>query len=128
MPSEEDDAGAAKKRPAKRRPVEGDRSASQQVRPLHVEDAINGSTYLARIIWSLGVAQLEGVGPLRPADIARMVMSRSAVSLEPPNVARYIRRSKPTSIVVDHSEGGSNYYKLNSKGRKLFDDHFGKGE
>ena len=88
-------------------------------------DSINGSTYLARIIWSLGVAQMEKLGPLRPADIARMVMSRSPVSLEPPNVARYIRRSKPTCIVVDHTEGSSNFYKLNAEGKKLFQDTFG---
>jgi hypothetical protein len=70
------------------------------------------------------VAELEGTGPLRPADIARMVMSRSAVSLEPPNVARYIRRSKPTSIAVAHAEGSSNFYKLNSEGHALFDGLF----
>jgi hypothetical protein len=54
-----------------------------------------------------------------------MVMARSAVSLEPPNVARYIRRSKPTSITVDRSEGNSNFYKLNAKGKKLFEEKFG---
>jgi len=115
----------AKPRPAaKRRQLMGDKERSKGVRPLEVDDAINGSTYLARIIWSLGVANLEGIGPLRPADIARMVMSRSAVSLEPPNVARYIRRSKPKSIGVDHIEGGSNYYKLNAAGKKLFEEYF----
>jgi hypothetical protein len=110
--------------PAKRRPVVGDRDRSRSVRPLGVDDAIAGSTYLARIIWTLGVAELEGLGALRPADIARMVMSRSAVSLEPPNVARYIRRSKPSSIVVDRVEGGSSFYKLNERGQKLFREHF----
>ena len=109
----------------KRRPVVGDRDRSKGIRPLEVDDAIGGSTYLARIIWSLGVADLEGLGPQRPADIARMVMSRSAVSLEPPNVARYIRRSKPTTIAVDHQDGGSNFYKLNASGKKLFQENFG---
>jgi hypothetical protein len=111
-------------RRGKKRPVEGDRDQSKDVRPLEVDDAIDGSTYLARIIWSLGVADLEGIGSLRPADIARMVMSRSPVSLEPPNVARYIRRSKPTTISVDHVEGGSNYFKLNADGKILFSEHF----
>lgn len=114
-----------KKRTNKRRELVGDKARSKDVRQLEVDDAIDGSTYLARIIWSLGVASLEGIGPLRPADIARMVMSRSAVSLEPPNVARYIRRSKPQSITVDHTEGGSNFYKLNAKGKKLFEENFG---
>ncbi len=126
----------AKKAPAKKatkkatrrsskRVVEGNKAKSAAIRALQVDDAINGSTYLARIIWSLGVAQLEGLGPLRPADIARMVMSRSAVSLEPPNVARYIRRSKPTCIVIAQKEGSSSYYKLNAAGKKLFDERFG---
>lgn len=116
---------AATKRAAKKRVVEGNKAKSAKIRPLQVDDAINGSTYLARIIWSLGVAQLEGLGPLRPADIARMVMSRSAVSLEPPNVARYIRRSKPNCITVSQAEGSSSYYKLNTVGKKLFDETFG---
>jgi type IV secretory pathway VirB10-like protein len=119
-----EEADDGKKLANKRRPVVGDRERSKGVRTLEVDDAIDGSTYLARIIWSLGVADLEGLGPLRPADIARMVMSRSAVSLEPPNVARYIRRSKPTTITVDRVEGGSNFYKLNDKGEKLFQDNF----
>ncbi len=97
---------------------------SDKVRPLKVRDAIQGSTYLARIVWSLGVAAMEGTGPLRPADIARMIMSRSAVSLEPPNVARYIRRSKPTCITIAHSERSSNFYQLNDEGQALFDTTF----
>ena len=117
--------GGQRRRPAaKRRELIGNRKLSVGVRPLETSDAINGSTYLARIIWSLGVASLEGLGALRPADIARMVMSRSPVSLEPPNVARYIRRSKPTCIAIDHSEGSSNYYRLNEQGSALFRDHF----
>ncbi len=115
---------AKAKMTSKRRPVVGDKERSKDVRSLEVDDAIDGSTYLARIIWSLGVAELEGLGPLRPADIARMVMSRSAVSLEPPNVARYIRRSKPISIAVAHVEGGSNFYQLNDKGEQLFGEYF----
>ena len=114
-----------RQRTNKKRPLEGNRERSANVRPLHVDDAINNSTYLARIIWSLGVAHLEGLGPLRPADIARMVMARSPVSLEPPNVARYIRRSKPTCITVAHTEGSSNFYKLNAQGKKLFEETFG---
>jgi hypothetical protein len=94
------------------------------IRALGVDDSINGSTYLARIIWSLGVADLEGNSSLRPADMARMIMARSPISLEPPNVARYIRRSKPTCIAVDHTEGSSNFYKLNAEGKALFDDKF----
>ena len=92
------------------RPADGDgdgkqavKTDSEKVRALRTDDEINGSTYLARIIWSLGVSELEGSGPLRPADMARMIMSRSPVSLEPPNVARYIRRSKPTCIEVARS-------------------------
>ena len=118
-------APAKKKRPAnKRRDVEGDRSKSENVRALKVEDAINGSTYLARIIWALGVSGLEGIGPLRPADMARMIMSRSPVSLEPPNVARYIRRSKPKCLAVDHKEGSSVFYKLNEQGQSMFEDKY----
>jgi hypothetical protein len=111
------------KRPAKKRGA-GSRDLPQAVRALTVDDAINGSTYLARIIWSLGVSELEGTGPLRPADMARMIMSRSPVSLEPPNVARYIRRSKPTCIAVDHTEGSSSFYRLNEEGRTLFNEKF----
>jgi hypothetical protein len=116
---------AQKRKATKKRVIEGNKAKSVGVRPLQVDDAINGSTYLARIVWSLGVANVEGLGPLRPADIARMVMARSPVSLEPPNVARYIRRSKPTCIVVAHTEGSSNYYKLNAAGKRLFEEHFG---
>lgn len=94
------------------------------VRALRVDDAIGGSTYLARIVWSLGVSDREGTGPLRPADMARMIMSRSPVSLEPPNVARYIRRSKPTCIEVAHTEGSSSFYTLNAEGRSLFEQLF----
>lgn len=107
-----------------RRSVVGNQQLPDGVQALQVDDAISGSTYLARIIWALGVAQLEGIGPLRPADIARMVMARSAVSLEPPNVARYIRRSNPTCISVDHTEGSSNFYKLNADGKRLFNENF----
>lgn len=117
------DEGAERRRPAgKKRGAGG--TLPDGVRPLDVEDAINGSTYLARIIWTLGVSDLEGTGPLRPADMARMIMSRSPVSLEPPNVARYIRRSKPTCIAIDHSEGGSSFYRLNAEGRALFNEKF----
>lgn len=98
--------------------------SAEKVRALRTDDEINGSTYLARIIWSLGVAELEGQGPLRPADMARMIMSRSPVSLEPPNVARYIRRSKPTCIEVARSEGSSSFYQLNDEGHALFDELF----
>ena len=115
------------KRPAvKRREMVGDKTKSEHVTALKVEDAINGSTYLARIIWALGVADLEDIGPLRPADMARMIMARSPVSLEPPNVARYIRRSKPESIMIDHKEGSSSFYKLSDKGQDLFKDKFVK--
>ena len=107
-----------------RRSVAGNQQLPAGVQALQVVDAIAGSTYLARIIWALGVAQLEGIGPLRPADIARMVMARSAVSLEPPNVARYIRRSNPTCISVDHAEGSSNFYKLNADGKRMFNENF----
>lgn len=122
------DAGAAEDGaedvPPKRRGTEAPKDVSEMVRPLGVDDSINGSTYLARIIWSLGVAKLEGTGPLRPADMARMIMSRSPVSLEPPNVARYIRRSKPTCIEVDHVEGNSSFYTLNDEGQALFEDKY----
>ncbi len=110
---------------AKKRGLESSMDLSDKVRPLKVDESIKGSTYLARIIWSLGVAEMEGTGPLRPADIARMIMSRSAVSLEPPNVARYIRRSKPASIAVAYTEGNSQFYKLNDDGHALFDKTFG---
>ena len=121
------DRAAKPKRPAvKRREMVGDKSRSQHVAPLKVEDAINGSTYLARIIWALGVAALEDIGPLRPADMARMIMARSPVSLEPPNVARYIRRSKPESIMIAHKEGSSSFYKLSAKGQDLFKGKFVK--
>jgi hypothetical protein len=108
----------------KRRGLVGEKDLSGIVRPLEVDDSIGGSTYLARIVWSLGVADLEGTGPLRPADMARMIMSRSAVSLEPPNVARYIRRSKPREIEVDRVEGGSSFYRLTTEGRSRFDEKF----
>jgi len=120
-----DGVRAASRRPSRKVALEGDRGRSSQVRMLHAEDAINGSTYLARIIWSLGVARLEGLGPLRPADMARIIMARAPVSLEPPNVARYIRRSHPPSIAVDHSEGSSHFYKLTAEGQRLFEASFG---
>lgn len=110
------------KKPAKKRA--GSRDLPDGIRPLGVDDAVNGSTYLARIIWSLGVAELEGTGALRPADMARMIMSRSPISLEPPNVARYIRRSKPTSIAIDRTEGSSSFYKLSAEGKALFEEKF----
>jgi hypothetical protein len=124
--SVEGDNGQTERRKVsgKKRGLVGSVDLSDTVRPLEVDDAIGGSTYLARIIWSLGVAELEGTGPLRPADIARMVMSRSAVSLEPPNIARYIRRSKPTCIAIAHNEGSSSFYKLNVEGHALFDSMF----
>jgi len=116
----------ARKRPTgKKRGLVGAKDLTDRVRPLEVDDAISGSTYLARIIWALGVAALEGTGSLRPADMARMIMSRSPVSLEPPNVARYIRRSKPTCVVVDRTEGSSSFFKLNEEGQALFEDKFG---
>ena len=115
---------ARQRRRTGRRSVVGNQQLPDGVQALQVDDAISGSTYLARIIWALGVAQLEGIGPLRPADIARMVMARSAVSLEPPNVARYIRRSNPTCISVDHTEGSSNFYKLNADGKRIFNENF----
>jgi hypothetical protein len=108
----------------KKRGLVGAIDLSDKVKPLEVDDEISGSTYLARIIWSLGVAELEGPGPLRPADIARMIMSRSPVSLEPPNVARYIRRSQPTSIIVAKTDGSSNFYALNEEGHALFNAMF----
>jgi hypothetical protein len=110
------------RKPTKKRA--GSRDLPDGIRPLGVDDAINGSTYLARIIWSLGVAELEGTGALRPADMARMIMSRSPISLEPPNVARYIRRSKPTSIAIDRTEGSSSFYKLSAEGKALFEEKF----
>lgn len=115
---------AERKRTGKRRDLKGPRDSSDRVRPLKVDDAIQGSTYLARIIWSLGVADLEGMGPLRPADIARMIMARSPVSLEPPNVARYIRRSKPTYLTVVQNEGSSSFYTLSPEGQALFEEKY----
>lgn len=122
-PKVEAESFMADKKPAARKKG---KDGETQVRSLEVDDAINGSTYLARIIWTLGVSELEDAGPLRPADMARMIMSRSAVSLEPPNVARYIRRSKPSCITVHHTEGNSNFYALNDEGRALFNDKFKK--
>lgn len=120
-----DESFQQKKKIGKKRGLVGEKDLSDRVKPLEVDDAINNSTYLARIIWCLGVANLEGSGPLRPADIARMVMSRSPVSLEPPNIARYIRRSNPTTIEIDHVEGSSNFYKLSPEGQAIFEKHFG---
>jgi hypothetical protein len=118
------DGSVSDRRAAKRRGLAPGSDLSGKVRPLRVDDEIQGSTYLARIIWCLGVSDLEGNGPLRPADMARMIMSRSPVSLEPPNVARYIRRSKPTCLGVAKSEGTSHFYKLNEEGKTLFDELF----
>jgi hypothetical protein len=125
-PHASEDVLSAEKRPIgnKKRGLETPVDLSDSVRPLKVDDVIDGSTYLARIIWTLGVAKLEGIGPLRPADMARMIMSRSPVSLEPPNVARYIRRSKPSCIIVDHMEGSSSFYALSAEGDALFDEKF----
>ena len=67
---------------------------------------------------------MEELGPLRPADIARMIMARSPVSLEPPNVARYIRRSKPKFITVAKKEGSSSFYALNDDGVALFEEKY----
>ena len=108
----------------RKRSVTGNNQLPDGVQALQVDDAIAGSTYLARIVWALGVANLEGSGPLRPADIARMIMARSPVSLEPPNVARYIRRSNPQCLAVAHTEGSSNFYRLNAEGKRLFNEHF----
>jgi hypothetical protein len=126
VPAEESAAGdgASERRAAKKRGLAPGSDLSGKVRALRVDDEIQGSTYLARIIWCLGVSDLEGTGPLRPADMARMIMSRSPVSLEPPNVARYIRRSKPTCLGVAKSEGSSHFYKLNEEGKALFDELF----
>lgn len=118
-------ASAAPRRPSRKVALEGDRGRSSQVRALQPTDAIEGSTYLARIIWSLGIARLEGLGPLRPADMARIIMARCPVTLEPPNVARYIRRSQPSSIAVAHSEGSSHFYALTAEGQQLFEASFG---
>jgi hypothetical protein len=115
---------ARRRNHSKRRRLEGSMDLSDNVQRLEVDDAINGSTYLARIVWTLGVAQMEGIGPLRPADMARMIMSRSAVSLEPPNVARYIRRSNSSCIIVDHTEGSSNFYALSAEGLALFNEKY----
>lgn len=109
---------------AKKRSAPANQQLPAGVRPLAVDAEIGKSTYLARIVWALGVSRLEGSGALRPADIARMVMSRSAISLEPPNVARYIRRSKPTCVLIDRTEGGSSFYKLNAEGKRLFEQYF----
>jgi hypothetical protein len=113
-----------KRTSAKKRSFAADQKLPESVRALETEMAIDGSTYLARIVWAPGVARMEAAGPLKPADIARMVMARSPVSLEPPNIARYIRRSKPTCIKVDRKEGNSSFYRLNAEGRRLFDQHF----
>ncbi len=125
-PTSEESAGdgANERRAAKRRGIAAGTDLSGKVRALRVDDEVQGSTYLARIIWCLGVSDMEGTGPLRPADMARMIMSRSPVSLEPPNVARYIRRSKPTCIGVAKSEGSSHFYKLNEEGKAIFDELF----
>lgn len=105
---------------ARKRVMGSEVDLSGQVRMLKAEDEIEGSTYLARIIWCLGVAELDGTGPLRPADIATMILSRTTIQLEPPNVARYIRRSKPASISIAYSDKNSHYYKLNNEGHELF--------
>ena len=117
-------AAAPKKPTKKRRELKGENDATDKVKALKVDMAINNSTYLARIIWCLGVAKMEDLGPLRPADIARMIMARSPVSLEPPNVARYIRRSKPKYIVVAQKEGSSCFYALNDLGWDLFKEQY----
>jgi len=109
---------------AKKRPAAAETKLPAGVKPLAVKDAISGSTYLARIVWALGVSSREGSGPLRPADIARMVMARSPISLEPPNIARYIRRSNPACLAVEKTEGSSSYYRLNAAGKRLFSEHF----
>ncbi len=122
--SAEPEAEEEPRRASRKRGLGAGSELSEKIRALKVDDEVKGSTYLARILWSLGVAELEGTGALRPADMARMIMSRSAVSLEPPNVARYIRRSKPTCIKVARSEGSSNFYELNDEGRAIFDELF----
>ena len=123
-PEEPKKEAAPKKPTKKRRELKGEDDATDKVKALKVDDAINNSTYLARIIWCLGVAKMEDLGPLRPADIARMIMARSPVSLEPPNVARYIRRSKPKYIGVAQKEGSSSFYALNDDGWALFEEQF----
>ena len=127
-PVEQEDSTAslrpAKQKGKKKRGTDKAHGLPEGVRNLSNHDAINGSTYLARIIWSLGVASLDGTGPLRPADMARMILTRTSVNLDPPNVARYIRRSKPTCVEVDHSEGSSSFYRLNSEGLLLFNEKF----
>jgi len=55
---------------------------------------INGSSYLARVLWALELAHRARLGPLMPSKMAELLQSWGGLQVEPPNVARFLRTSE----------------------------------
>lgn len=62
--------------------------------PLAPTTAVDGYRDLARILWALDWAQEHGMGPVTPAEIARICTEKAGVHVRAPNIARFLRVCK----------------------------------
>lgn len=59
-------------------------------------ESLQGSRYLARVLWALSEGKKRGLTPMTAAEIANFVCSHSDLKIEQTNTARFFRDSRKT--------------------------------
>ncbi len=80
----------------------------------------DSTRYIVRILWALEVAYQAGLGSLRAGEIARIIRKFGKETVEPTNVARFIRTHKHDSRYADFwKEEKQGYFTIGQQGRDL---------
>ena len=94
--------------------------------PLTASDSLQGSKYLARVLWALREGRRRSLPAMTAAEIAKFVCSNSEVSIETTNTARFFRECRESGRFECHwltcDKGPRRRYELSLEGRKLLRD------
>jgi hypothetical protein len=79
------------------------------------------SRYIVRVLWALEVAYHAGLGPIRAADVTRIIRKYGNEPVEPTNVARFFRDENRSNSDYTRlwKEETKAYFEISLEGRKF---------
>ena len=91
-------------------------TVSGALRPLGAKEAMDGSVWVARILWALEYAARESLGPQSASDISRLLGKHGGLNVPSTNVARAFRERKQDQVVY-WKDVGEQRYEISDAGR-----------
>lgn len=105
--------------------VAGDQTPAEQ--PLGLPptpmESLQGSRYLARVLWALSEGRKRSLTPMTATDIAKFVTANSDVTIQQTNTARFFRECRKSGRFEQYwtvsSQGTRTCYSITEQGEKL---------